>query len=145
MPLAFAAILVVAEAPVSSHAQKLRIADVVLPILPGERERWSQPRPEPVTLDLPGWMATSYPSSLPNQGGMSFKRGACDVQLVRFCDRALTAGGPAQFKSSRPITVAGQQTQLQTTSMFEGHDERGSDSMAGGRGLRCEVPAAHSL
>jgi hypothetical protein len=120
--LAFAAILVVAQAPVSSHAQKLRVADVVAPILPGERERWSQPRPEPVTLDLPGWTVTSYPSSpsLPNQGVMSFKRVACDVQLVRFWDHALTAGGPAQYKSSRPITVAGQQTQLRTFSMFEG-------------------------
>lgn len=108
--------------PTASLAQVLQRVAVLLPILPGERERWAQPRPEPVTLDLPGWTMWSVPpdTSLPNQRIIGFTRGTCDVQLIRFWDRALTDGGPMSLKGSRPVTVAGRQIELHTTSVFEG-------------------------
>ena len=86
--------------PTASLAQGLQRAAVLLPILPGERERWAQPRPEPVTLDLPGWTMQSFPpdTSLPNQRIIGFTRDTCDVQLLRFWDYALTDGGPMSLK-----------------------------------------------
>jgi hypothetical protein len=117
--LVYCAALSNTPAPVAQAFQRV---SVVLPIAPGEQERWAQPRPEPVTLDLPGWTMHSIPAepSLPNQRIISFTRGTCDVQLVRFWDRPLTDGGPMSLKGSRPVTVAGRQTELHTTSVFEG-------------------------
>jgi len=108
--------------PTASLAQGLQRAAVLLPILPGERERWAQPRPEPVTLDLPGWTMRSSPpdTSLPNQRIIGFTRDTCDVQLLRFWDYALTDGGPMSLKGSRSVTVAGRQIELHATSVFEG-------------------------
>jgi hypothetical protein len=105
---------------------------VVLPILPGERERWAQPRPEPVTLELPGWTMWSSPTdtSLPNRRIIGFTRGTCDVQLVRFWDHPLTDGGPMSLKSSRPVTVAGRQIELPYDRGFRRHHARGSSALA---------------
>jgi hypothetical protein len=111
--------------PTASLAQGLQRVAVLLPILPGERERWAQPRPEPVTLDLADWTMWSSPpdTSLPNQRIVRFSHGTCNVQLTRFWDRALTDGGPMSLKGSRPVTVAGRQIELHTTSFFGGPRE----------------------
>jgi hypothetical protein len=67
-------------------------------------------------------LAAGYPpnSDLPNRRIIAYTRGICDVKLDRVWDRNLTDGGPMSLKGSRPVTVAGRQIELHTTSTYEG-------------------------
>jgi hypothetical protein len=93
---------------------------VLLPATPEQLERWSRPRPEPVTLDLPGW--TKSPAApdpaFPNQSRISFVSGACSVVLVRYWDLPLDPGYPITVLGSKPVTVAGRSTELVTVKKF---------------------------
>src|SRR5262245_56014219 len=94
----------------------------LLPILPGQIERWSQTRPEPVTLDLPGWTATVHEpnATFPNQRSIRFTRGGATVDVMRYWDMPRNPGHPMAVASQREITVGGRTTELLTTSVFDG-------------------------
>jgi hypothetical protein len=120
-------------------ARRASLAQVMVPT-PDERERWARTRPEPVTLELPGWTMLSYPvdPSFPNQHIVSFTHGTCDVQLRRAWDRALIAGYPMSLKGSRPVTVAGRQIDLDTTSVFDGQQKEVQVLWLNGKGYDVE-------
>lgn len=98
----------------------------LLPIFPGQRERWSQPRPEPVLLDMPGWKktVTEPDDTFPNQRWVFFERGEARVELMRYWDLARNPGYPMTVASQRDVVVAGRATKLIETSLFDGFAKR---------------------
>ena len=100
----------------------LNIADVPLPIDSDQIVRWSRPRPEPVSLDLPGWtISVREPdAAFPNERLIRFTRGASAVEIFRYWDYPRTPGGPIEIRASRSVTVGARETDLHTTSWFEG-------------------------
>jgi len=98
----------------------------LLPIFPGQRELWSQPRPEPVVLDLPGWKSSIIEpdETFPNQRSVTFEKAGARIELMRYWDQPRSPGYPMAAESEREIVIAGQSTKLITTSMFEGVAQR---------------------
>ena len=98
----------------------------LLPIFPGQRELWSQPRPEPVTLDLPGWKRSIIEpdDTFPNQRWVTFEKDGGRIELMRYWDQPRNPGYPMAEESSREIEIGGRKTQLVTTSMFDGAKQR---------------------
>jgi hypothetical protein len=100
-------------------AQNLQLASVVTPSLPEERERWSKPRPEPITFDRSEWRRSA---EFINEATTSFVAGACTVMFRRFWDRSLMAGDPVSARqTSRNVLLATRQVELRSYAQFEGH------------------------
>jgi hypothetical protein len=98
----------------------------LLPIFPGQRELWSQPRPEPVVLDLSGWTqeVIEPDDTFPNQRWITFEKDGARIEVMRYWDQPRNPGHPMATESEREIVVAGTKTRLITTSMFEGTAQR---------------------
>ena len=98
----------------------------LLPIFPGQRELWARPRPEPVSLELPGWrVRICEPNEpFPNARSWIFERDGGLVVVARTWDQPRSPGHPMVAASERPIVVDGRDTRLITTSMFEGTPRR---------------------
>ena len=94
----------------------------LLPIMPGQLERWSAPRPEPVTLELAGWKVETHgpDATFPNQRWVRFERGGASIELMRYWDNPRSPGYPMAVDSQKQVTVSGQVTEFLTTSMFNG-------------------------
>jgi hypothetical protein len=95
---------------------------VLLPIMPGQLERWSRPRPEPVTLELPGWITQvrEPDATFPNERRLHFEKGGASVELLRYWDQPRNPGRPMVVASEADAMVAGRPARLLTTSMFDG-------------------------
>ena len=107
-------------AALKTIVQGILLVAVLTPSTPEQLERWSRPRPEPVTLNLPGWTKSSAPQdpTFPNQFSISFVSGACSVTLVRYWDLPLNPGDPISILGSKSITVAGRSSELITIKNF---------------------------
>ena len=93
-----------------------------MPIFPEQLERWSHPRPEPVTLELAGWAKrVDEPTpTFPNERRVTFERDGASVEVWRYWDGPRNPGYPMAVASERAVTVGGRSSTLMTMSMFEG-------------------------
>jgi hypothetical protein len=93
---------------------------MLMPIGPGQREKWREPRPEPVELQLSGEWRVEHiiePDDVhPNRRITIWRNGAARIELTRTWVMPLNPGYPMQTASTR--LVAGRD--VQTTSMFDG-------------------------
>lgn len=79
------------------------------------------PRPEPVTLALPGWAAVDEGvGRFDNARSWRWTKGDATVELTRWWGMPQHPGRPMVVASKTPVTVDGQPEALLRTSMFEG-------------------------
>jgi hypothetical protein len=97
-----------------------------LPIFPGQRERWAEPRPEPVSLELPGWSCRVVePDEVsPNERMWTFERGEGRVLVTRWWDQPLDPGYPMALAGERTVRAGDREIRLVTTSLFDGAPKR---------------------
>lgn len=100
---------------------------VVMNYTPEQVAEWARRGPEPVALDLPGWERHVRKGEadrlLPNELIVTLTQGAQRIHLIRCWDRPLTAGAPMATASTRTIEIAGNRTQVHTTSLWQGHEQ----------------------
>jgi hypothetical protein len=95
----------------------------LLPIFPGQLERWQKPRPEPVVLELPDWTVervTEPDDTFPNERTITWRRGDATVSLLRYWDQPRHPGGPMEIATKRTIVVGQRELELVTTRAFQG-------------------------
>jgi len=94
----------------------------LLPIFPGDLERWARPRPEPVELALEGWTREVIEpnTTFPNERSVVWRKGEATLTFTRWWDTPRNPGPPIVVVSRRALVVAGRQAERVDTPEWIG-------------------------